>query len=86
MSERFLPRKQCKGLAHLALSTAVKNMSKFAIELLSKNGVSVIGVANDAESALNVMDEAMRQYPTGHIRIRCGATVFAERMPPRAPR
>ena len=65
---------------------AVENMSKFEIELLSKNGVSVIGVANDAESALNVMDEAMRQYPTGHIRIRCGATVFAERMPPRAPR
>jgi hypothetical protein len=60
-----------------------ENMSKFEIELLSKNGASVIGVANDAESALNVMDEAMRQYPTGHIRIRCGATVFAERMPPR---
>jgi hypothetical protein len=59
-------------------------MSKFEIELLSKNGTSVIGVANDAESALNVMDEAMRQYPTGHIRVRCGATVFAERMPPRA--
>jgi hypothetical protein len=59
-------------------------MSKFEIELLSKNGTSVIGVAKDAESALNVMDEAMRQYPTGHIRIRCGATVFAERMPPRA--
>jgi hypothetical protein len=37
-------------------------MSKFQIELLSKNGASVIGVANDAESALNVMDEAMRQY------------------------
>jgi hypothetical protein len=61
-------------------------MSKFEIELLSKNSVSVIGVANDAESALNVMDEAMRQYPTGHIRIRQGVTIFAERMPPRTPR
>jgi hypothetical protein len=80
------PAHSAKALLILLLSTAVKNMSKFEIELLSKNGVSVIGVANDAESALNVMDEAMRQYPTGHIRIRCGATVFAERMPPRAPR
>jgi len=39
--------------------------------------------ANDAESALNVMDEAMRQYPTGHIRVRHGDTVFAERTPAR---
>jgi hypothetical protein len=43
-------------------ASAVKNVSKFEIELLSKNGASVIGVANDAESALSVMDEAMRQY------------------------
>jgi hypothetical protein len=67
-------------------ASAVKNVSKFEIELLSKNGASVIGVANDAESALSVMDEAMRQYPTGHIRIRRGTTIFAERMPPRTPR
>jgi hypothetical protein len=60
-------------------------MSKFVIELVSKGGHSVIGEANDAESALNVMDEAMRQYPTGHIRIRRGTTIFAERMPPRIP-
>jgi hypothetical protein len=41
--------------------------SKFEIELLLADGPYVIGVANDAESALNVLDEAMRQYPTGHI-------------------
>jgi hypothetical protein len=41
--------------------------SKFEIELLLADGPYMIGV--DAESALNVMDEAMRQYPSGHIRI-----------------
>jgi hypothetical protein len=61
-------------------------MSKFEIELLLAAGPYVIGVANDADGALSVMDEAMRQYPTGHIRIRCGTTIFAERMPPGAPR
>jgi hypothetical protein len=58
-------------------------MSKYEIELVSKDGHTVIGEANDAESALNVMDEAMREYPTGHIRIRRGSTIFAERTPPR---
>jgi hypothetical protein len=60
-------------------------VSKYQIELVSKDGHSVIGEANDAESALNVMDEALRQYPTGHIRIRRGTMIFAERVPPRAP-
>jgi hypothetical protein len=49
-------------------------MSKFEIELVSKGGHSVIGEAIDEGAALNVMDEAMRQYPTGHIRVRRGAT------------
>jgi hypothetical protein len=61
-------------------------LRKFEIELLLADGPHVIGAANDAESALGVMDEAMRQYPTGHIRIRPGTAVFAERMPPRTPR
>jgi hypothetical protein len=61
-------------------------MSEFKIELVSKLGGSVIGAAIDAESALKVMDEAMRLYPTGHIQIRRGATICAERMPPRVIR
>jgi hypothetical protein len=58
-------------------------MSKYQIELVSKDGRSVIGEAIDEETALDVMDEAMRQYPTGHIRVRRGTTIIAERMPPR---
>jgi hypothetical protein len=69
-----------------ALQWARKVMSKFKIELVSKLGGSVIGAAIDAESALKVMDEAMRLYRTGHIQIRCGATICAERMPPRVIR
>jgi hypothetical protein len=42
-------------------------MSEFKIELVSKLGGSVIGAAIDAESALKVMDEAMRLCRTGHI-------------------
>jgi hypothetical protein len=45
-------------------------MSKYEIELVLKNGPTVIGEAIDEGAALNVMDEAMRQYPTGHIRVR----------------
>ena len=56
------------------------DMSEFEIELLSKLGVSVIGAATDAENALNVMDEAMRGYPTDHTQIRCGTIVHAKRM------
>jgi hypothetical protein len=37
-------------------------MSKFEIELLSKNGTSVIGVANDAESALSYAAVPHRSY------------------------
>jgi hypothetical protein len=60
-------------------------LSKFEIELLLADGPYVIGVANDAESALSVMDAAMRQYPTGRIRIRFGTAIIAERTPPRTP-
>ena len=55
-------------------------MSEFEIELVSKLGVSVIGAASDAENALNVMDEAMRQYPTDHIQIQSGSITHAKRM------
>jgi hypothetical protein len=58
-------------------------MSKYKIELVLKNGHTVIGEAIDEGTALNVMDEAMRQYPAGHIRVRRGTTIIAERMPPR---
>jgi hypothetical protein len=58
-------------------------MRKYEIVLITKDGHSVIGEAIDEETALNVMDEAMRQYPTGHIRVRRGTTIIAERMPPR---
>jgi hypothetical protein len=58
-------------------------MRKYEIELFSKDGRSVIGEAIDEETALNVMDEAMRQYPAGHIRVRRGSAIIAERMPPR---
>ena len=58
-------------------------MGEFEIELVSKRGFSVVGRANDAESALNLMDVAMREYPTGHIRIRRGTKIHFERMPPR---
>ena len=61
-------------------------MSEYKIELVLKTGHSVIGEAIDEGTALNVMDEAMRQYPTGHIRIRRGTTIIAERVPPREPR
>ena len=61
-------------------------MSKYEIELVLKTGLSVIGEAIDEGTALNIMEEAMRQYPTSHIRIRRGTTIFAERTPPRKPR
>jgi hypothetical protein len=59
---------------------------KFEIELVSKDGLTVIGEANDAESALNLFDKAIRRYATHHIRIRCGVEIVSERMPPRKPR
>jgi hypothetical protein len=58
-------------------------MSKFEIELVSKDSHSVIAEADDEETALNIMDEAMRQYPTGHLRIRRGTTMVSERVTPR---
>ncbi len=61
-------------------------MRKYEIELVSKDGHSVIGEAIDEETALNVMDEAMRRYPTDRIRVRRGTTIIAERVPPRTPR
>jgi hypothetical protein len=58
-------------------------MSEYEIELILKKAHSVIGEADDALEAPNLMDEAMRQYPNSHIRIRRGFTVVAERVPPR---
>jgi hypothetical protein len=60
-------------------------MSEYEVELVSKNRRTVIGGANNALSALNFMDEAIRVYPRVHIRIRCGATIISERVPPRIP-
>jgi hypothetical protein len=56
---------------------------KFEIELISKRCLSLIGVADDAESALDVMDVAMREHPDGHIRIRRGSIIHSERVPRR---
>jgi hypothetical protein len=55
-------------------------MSKFEIELVSKDGHSMIA-ESDEMTALNVMDKAVRQYPTGHIRIRRGTRIVSERVP-----
>jgi hypothetical protein len=60
-------------------------MSEYEIELVSKQSQSVIGEANDLESALNCLDAAIREYPRGHIRVRRGATILSERVPPVIP-
>jgi hypothetical protein len=60
-------------------------MSEYEIELVSKRDHSVIGEANDLESALNCLDDAIREYPNGHIRVRRGTAIISERVPPRAP-
>jgi hypothetical protein len=57
-------------------------MSEYEIELVLKHGHSIIGEADDATEALNLMDEAIRRFPTSHIRIRRGITIVAERVPP----
>jgi hypothetical protein len=61
-------------------------MSKYEIELVLKNNHTLIGQADDATEALNLMDEAIRRFPTDHIRIRHGTTILSERVPPRKPR
>jgi hypothetical protein len=61
-------------------------MSEYEIDLVSKQSHTVIGEANDLERALNCLDEAIRQYPTGHIRVRHRTTVVSERVPPQIPR
>jgi hypothetical protein len=61
-------------------------MSEFEIELVLKERSSMIGKANDVESALNLMDEVIRQYPQSHIRLRRGTEIIAERVPPRNPK
>ena len=60
-------------------------LSEHEIVLVSKKGRAVIGVAKDAVSALHFMDEAIRKFPTGHIRIRRQTAIIAERIPPRRP-
>jgi hypothetical protein len=59
---------------------------QFEIEPILKDRLTVIGEANDADSALNLFDEAMRKYPTRHIRMRCGTEIVSERMPPQKPK
>ena len=61
-------------------------MKKFEIELVLKDRFTVIGEANDAEIALDLFDQAMRKYPTRHIRMRCGTEIVSERMPPQKPK
>jgi hypothetical protein len=60
-------------------------MSEYKIELVLKNGHTVVGEAIDEGTALNAMDEAIRRYPRSHVRIRRGTTIIAERVPPRIP-
>ena len=57
-------------------------MGEYEIELVLRQSQSVISEANDLESALNCLDDAIREYPRGHIRIRRGATILSERVPP----
>jgi hypothetical protein len=57
-------------------------LSVYEIELVSKKGPTVIGAVKDAVSALNFMDEAIRKFPTGHIRIRRATAIIAERLSP----
>jgi hypothetical protein len=51
------------------------------VVLVSKDDPHVIGVSDNAESAPDLMDEAMRKDPDGHIRVRCRTGIFAERVP-----
>jgi hypothetical protein len=57
-------------------------MGEYEIELVSKQGQSVIDETNDLKSALNCLDDAIREYPRGHIRVQRGATILSERVPP----
>jgi hypothetical protein len=62
-------------------------MGEYAIELVSRKVHSVIGEANDLESALDCLDDAIREYPHSYIRVRHGrTTIVSERVPPQAPR
>jgi hypothetical protein len=63
----------------------VTGRRSFEVVLLSKDDPHVIGIAHDADSALDLMDEAVRKYPDGNIRVRCRTGVFAERVPPQTP-
>lgn len=79
---RCFSARSCEAAGALLKGWAV---SKFEIELVLKDKLTVIGEADDAERALNLFDEAIRQYPSRHIRIRCGTKIVSERMPPRKP-
>jgi hypothetical protein len=59
-------------------------MNEYEIELVMTKGHTVIGEAEDALEALNLMEEAIRQHPTSHLRIRRGTTIVSERVPPRS--
>jgi hypothetical protein len=62
------------------------DLGEFEVELVLEERSSVIGKANDVESALNLMDEAMWQYPRSHIRLRRGTSIIVGRVTPGEPR
>jgi hypothetical protein len=61
-------------------------MGEFEIELVLTDRSSVVGNANDEAGALDLMAEAIRQYPRSHIRVRRNIEIIAERVPPRNPK
>jgi hypothetical protein len=61
-------------------------MSEFTIDLVLKDGHSIIGEADDEVTALDLMDKAFKQYPNSHIRIRRRMMTVSERIPPRTAR
>jgi len=60
-------------------------MSEYEIELVLEATPPVVGEANGFESALDSLDEAIRQFADGH-RVRRGAAVVSERVAPQIPR
>jgi hypothetical protein len=75
------------SFGRFAVSVTVGGLRlRFEVVLLSKDDPHVIGVADNAENALDLMDVAMRKYPDAHICVRCPTGILAERVPPRTPR
>ena len=59
---------------------AVEYVVEWGLEHRNLGPIQAIGV--DEIRALDLMDEAMRKYPDGHIRVRCRAGVFADECHP----